>query len=83
MSDEVDVDKIKLLFDMVIQDDGELYVWKVDEKQKVVKQFVEIGDIDESDMVEIKSGLMLEDYVIYFDLVVKEGKQVIVNVDIE
>ncbi|MEC0625576.1 efflux RND transporter periplasmic adaptor subunit, partial [Bacillus spizizenii] len=44
---------------------------------------VEIGDTDESDMVEIKSGLTPEDYVIYPDPAVKEGKQVTVNADTE
>ncbi|MFV9831249.1 efflux RND transporter periplasmic adaptor subunit [Bacillus stercoris] len=83
MSDDADADTIKLPSDMVIQDDGEPYVWKADEKQKAVKQPVEIGETDENDMVEIKSGLTPEDYVIYPDPAVKEGKQVTVNADTE
>lgn len=71
------------LSDMVIQDDGEPYVWKADENQKAVKRPVEIGETDENDMVEIKSGLTPEDYVIYPDPAVKEGKQVTVNADTE
>ena len=83
MSDNADADTIKLPSDMVIQDDGEPYVWKADENQKAVKQPVEIGETDENDMVEIKSGLTPEDYVIYPDPAVKEGKQVTVNADTE
>lgn len=83
MSDNADADTIKLPSDMVIQDDGEPYVWKADENHKAVKQPVEIGETDENDMVEIKSGLTPEDYVIYPDPAVKEGKQVTVNADTE
>ncbi len=83
VSDEADADTIKLPADMIIQDDGEPYVWKADENQKAVKQPVEIGETDKNDMMEIKSGLTPEDYVIYPDSAVKEGKQVTVNADTE
>ncbi|MED4811579.1 efflux RND transporter periplasmic adaptor subunit [Bacillus atrophaeus] len=83
LGDDTNSDSVKLPSDMIVQDDGEPYVWKTDEEQKAVKQTVEIGEPDENDMVEIKSGLTPEDYVIYPDLPIKEGEQVTVDADTE
>lgn len=48
----------------IIQDDGEPYVWMAGEKDRLKKQYIELGDYDEAlDEYEIVSGLADEDYI--------------------
>ncbi|WP_068675207.1 efflux RND transporter periplasmic adaptor subunit [Oceanobacillus sp. Castelsardo] len=61
----------------IVQEEEEPYVWAVDpETSEVHKQVVDMTVLDDGFLVEIPKGLTLEDYVVYPDPSVKEGKKV-------
>lgn len=48
----------------IVQDDGEPYVWAANEKNRLEKRYVELGEYDtEMDEYEILSGVTADDYV--------------------
>ncbi|MDT8860396.1 efflux RND transporter periplasmic adaptor subunit [Alkalihalobacillus sp. MEB130] len=70
---------ITLMRDFIAWDDEMPYVWIVDENQLTLKQYVEIGqEFEEEFTVEVLSGLSLEDYIVYPDPSVTEGKEVMI-----
>ncbi|KPH72133.1 MULTISPECIES: efflux RND transporter periplasmic adaptor subunit [Bacillaceae] len=70
-------DTIVIPIDYIVQDEEEPYVWAVDtETNETYKQVVEMNVMDDGFFVEVPSGLTLEDYIVYPDPSVKEGKKV-------
>ncbi|WP_203362892.1 efflux RND transporter periplasmic adaptor subunit [Bacillus sp. REN10] len=75
--------EVMLPTDMIVMDGEKPYVWTVvDEKLK--KQEVKLGkEMPEMMMTVIKSGLKKDDYVVYPDDTVKEGKKVTIDDSLE
>ena len=48
----------------------------MDENNQTVKQIVEVGEVNEFGLIEIISGLTMDDYVVYPDPSIKEGSEV-------
>ncbi|MFC0469841.1 efflux RND transporter periplasmic adaptor subunit [Halalkalibacter kiskunsagensis] len=70
---------VKVMQDFVVWDEDEPYVWVVDENQTARKQYVEVGhQFDEEFAIEIVSGVTLENYLVYPDPSVTEGKEVMI-----
>ncbi|WP_405099836.1 efflux RND transporter periplasmic adaptor subunit [Oceanobacillus sp. FSL H7-0719] len=75
--DDASGDEIAIPIDYIVQDDEEPYVWAVDpETSEAYKQTVEMVVTDDGFLAEILSGLTIEDYIVYPDPSLKEGKKV-------
>ncbi len=61
----------------IVQDDGDAYVWVMNDKSKLEKRTVELGDFDaDLSMYEIKSGLSEDDYIVWASDDLYEGEAV-------
>ncbi|KMK75526.1 efflux RND transporter periplasmic adaptor subunit [Alkalihalobacillus pseudalcaliphilus] len=77
MEQEVPTSEHVQIYDWYVgMDEEEPYVWKVDENNQTVKQIVEVGEVNEFGLIEIISGLTMDDYVVYPDPSIKEGSEV-------
>lgn len=66
----------------IVQDDGEPYVWAANDKDKLEKRYVELGEYDEGlDEYEISSGLTGEDYITWPMPGIYEGVTTVTNAD--
>ncbi|WP_100372054.1 efflux RND transporter periplasmic adaptor subunit [Bacillus sp. FJAT-45037] len=75
-------DVVRIMQDFVVVENGESYVWRVDENEEATKQIVETGaEFEEDYSIEIVSGVSLEDYLVYPDPSVTEGKKVTIYHD--
>ncbi|MDQ0208050.1 efflux RND transporter periplasmic adaptor subunit [Alkalicoccobacillus murimartini] len=75
-------DQIVVYPDLVFEEDGTSYVWKMSEEQTWMKQEVEVGEInDDAYTAEILSGLTNEDFVTFPDPAPTEGDEVILFED--
>ncbi|MED0667911.1 efflux RND transporter periplasmic adaptor subunit [Pseudobacillus badius] len=75
--------EVMLPTDMIVMDGEKPFVWTVAD-EKVKKQEVELGkEMPDMMMTVIKSGLTKDDYVIFPDDTVKEGKKVTIDDSLE
>ncbi|PAQ16130.1 hypothetical protein CD798_03610 [Bacillaceae bacterium SAOS 7] len=76
-------EEVMIPSDMLVMDGDKAFVWTVvDEKLK--KQEVKLGEeLPEMMMTIIESGLKKEDYIVYPDDTVKEGKKVTIDDSLE
>ena len=66
---------------ILMEEDGN-YVWKKDEKDRIRKTPVTIGEYDEAnDCYEITEGLTEDDYIAFPDVNVEEGNKTTTNYD--
>lgn len=64
----------------IVMDDGTPYVWAADNKDRIEKRKVELGEYDENLMrYEILSGISEEDRIAFPDSYIKEGMKVTEN----
>ncbi|TSB47988.1 efflux RND transporter periplasmic adaptor subunit [Alkalicoccobacillus porphyridii] len=74
--EETASDQVLLMSDILFEEDGSMFVWKVSEEQTWMKQEVEIGEYVDDFNVEILSGLTNEDFVAWPDPAPNEGDEV-------
>ncbi|OZI11797.1 hypothetical protein CEW92_09715 [Bacillaceae bacterium SAS-127] len=81
--EEEATEEVMIPSDMIVMDGDKAFVWTVvDEKLK--KQEVKLGEeLPEMMMTIIESGLKQEDYIVYPDDTVKEGKKVTIDDSLE
>ncbi|WP_368505021.1 efflux RND transporter periplasmic adaptor subunit [Alkalihalophilus sp. As8PL] len=73
---------VRVMHDFVVFDEDIPYVWLVNEEEEATKQVVETGaEFEEDYTIEIVSGVTLEDYLVYPDESVTEGKKVAIYHD--
>ncbi|MBR1508352.1 MAG: efflux RND transporter periplasmic adaptor subunit [Eubacterium sp.] len=67
---------------VMIEEDGSAFVWKKDEKDRIRKSPVTLGEYDEErDCYEIKDGLTKDDYIAFPDINVVDGNETTTNYD--
>ncbi|WEG18841.1 efflux RND transporter periplasmic adaptor subunit [Alkalihalophilus pseudofirmus] len=77
-----EADAIRVMRDFVVFEDDAPYVWLVNEEEEATKQVVETGaEFEEDYTIEIVSGISLDDYLVYPDPSVTEGKKVTIYHD--
>lgn len=75
-------DGIWLTSSYIIQKDGDPYVWVANDREKLEKRTVELGEYDENlDEYEIKSGLTEEDYIAWPIDGMEEGMKTVTNAE--
>lgn len=73
-SEQIEKTGIWLYSDFILDDGGKSYVWAKNDKDKIEKRYVEIGQKDdEYGDWEIKSGLETDDYIAYPESYIEEG----------
>ena len=66
LGQETAKDGIWMYGSYIVQDDGDPYVWVANDKDRLEKRTVELGDYDENlDEYQIKSGLSEDDYITF------------------
>jgi len=66
----------------IVQDEDEAYVWAANEKDRIEKRKITLGEYDEELMkYEIIDGLTEEDYIAFPDVTVTEGAKAEKNID--
>ena len=64
------------------EDTGSYYVWSCDDKQKVCKKEISVGETDEEMMeYQILDGLTENDYIAFPDELTKEGMEAVLPDD--
>lgn len=75
-------DGIWLTSSYIIQKDGDPYVWVANDREKLEKRTIELGEYDENlDEYEIKSGLTEEDYIAWPIDGMEEGMKTVTNAE--
>lgn len=75
-------DGIWLTSSYIIQNDGDPYVWVANDREKLEKRTVELGEYDENlDEYEIKSGLTEDDYIAWPINGMEEGMKTVTNAE--
>lgn len=78
LGSDTDTDTIYLSKAYLRTENGKSYVYKADENDRLVKQYVETGKTIYGESVEIKSGLTLEDRIAFpYGNTAKEGIRVV------
>jgi HlyD family secretion protein len=76
-------EEIVLPIEYIVQDEEKPYVWKVKD-EALVKQEVELGEEREDGMmIVVKKGLKADDYILFPQDSLKEGKKVTIDDSIE
>lgn len=76
-------EEVVLPIDYIVQEEEKPYVWKVKD-EALVKQEVELGAEKEDDMmIVVKKGLKADDYILFPEDSLKEGKKVTIDDSIE
>lgn len=61
-----------------LTDDGQAYMWMANDKDKLERRAVTLGDYDEDlEEYEITDGVTVDDYVAIYDISLKEGADVV------
>lgn len=75
-------DGIWLTSSYIIQKDGDPYVWVANDREKLEKRTIELGEYDENlDEYEIKSGLTEDDYIAWPIDGMEEGMKTVTNAE--
>ncbi len=75
-------DGIWLTSSYIIQKDGDPYVWVANDREKLEKRTIELGEYDENlDEYEIKSGLTEADYIAWPIDGMEEGMKTVTNAE--
>ncbi|MDQ0214915.1 HlyD family secretion protein [Oikeobacillus pervagus] len=78
-----DKQEVVLPSDIIVHEDDHAYVWKVKDGA-LMKQKVELGkEMEDGMMVVIQKGLSLDDYILFPEDSLKEGKKVTIDDSIE
>lgn len=79
---EEEKEGIWLFSNYVVQDDTGVYVWTANDKNRLEKRYVELGEVDEeTSEYQILSGLTEEDYITWPMAGLYEGVTTVTNVD--
>ncbi|MBO5303547.1 MAG: HlyD family efflux transporter periplasmic adaptor subunit [Lachnospiraceae bacterium] len=84
MSMEEDMNGIYIEKAYVREENGQAYVYKADENEKLVKQYVQTGRTIYGSAIEIKAGLSEDDRIAFpYGKTAKEGVKVVESTDLE